>query len=55
VKVALTGECHHHNPGGVGGLVNMVLEESVLGIGMRAAYAEGNALGKGPVVLHIPR
>ncbi|KAL6751703.1 hypothetical protein V8C86DRAFT_3141915 [Haematococcus lacustris] len=40
--------------GGVGGLASMVLGESVAGVGMRAAYAEGNALGKGPVVMHIP-
>ncbi len=33
----------------------MVLEDTVPGVGMRAAYAEGNALGKGPVIMHVPR
>ena len=41
--------------GGVGGLVTQVLGGTLAGVGLRAAYAEGNALGKGPVVLHIPR
>lgn len=41
--------------GGVGGLINVVLNGIVPGIGMRSAWAEGNALGKGPVVMHVPR
>ncbi len=40
--------------GGVGGLVACVLEAQVPGVCSSAAYAEGNAMGKGPVVMHIP-
>jgi hypothetical protein len=40
--------------GGVGGLVSCVLESHVPGMSSAAAYAEGNALGKGPVVMHTP-
>ncbi|KAG2448639.1 hypothetical protein HYH02_006526 [Chlamydomonas schloesseri] len=40
--------------GGVGGLTSCVLESHVPGMSSAAAYAEGNAMGKGPVVMHIP-
>ncbi len=39
----------------MGGLISVVLGDTVPGVGMRAAYAEGNGMGKGPVVMHIPR
>lgn len=44
--------CQMHT-GGVAGLISLVLQASMPGVTMRAAYAEGNALGKGPVVMHI--
>lgn len=40
--------------GGVGGLISTVLEARVPGMSSSAAYAEGNAMGKGPVALAIP-
>ncbi|GIM04959.1 hypothetical protein Vretimale_9401, partial [Volvox reticuliferus] len=40
--------------GGVGGLISCVLENHVPGMSSAAAYAEGNALGKGPLVMHVP-
>ncbi len=46
-----THACAH--AGGVGGLVSCVLETYVPGMTSAGAYAEGNAMGKGPVILHI--
>ncbi|MEW5302841.1 MAG: hypothetical protein WDW36_005584 [Sanguina aurantia] len=44
---------YYMGSGGVAGLISLVLQASMPGVTMRAAYAEGNALGKGPVVMHI--
>ena len=40
--------------GGVGGLVATLLGGSVPGMDIVGIYAEGNSLGKGPVVLRLP-
>lgn len=48
--------CRYLGSGGMGGLVSMILQDSEkLSMGLRAAYAEGNAMGKGPVVMRVPR
>ncbi|KAG1664314.1 hypothetical protein FOA52_005712 [Chlamydomonas sp. UWO 241] len=39
--------------GGVGGLTSSVLGGHIPGTLIREAYAEGNALGKGPVLFHV--
>eukprot|EP00798_Chlamydomonas_sp_ICE-L_P011079 gene11079-18688_t len=41
--------------GGVGGVINVVLQDYVPGVSMVAAYAEGNSFGRGPVVLRLPK
>ena len=42
-------------PGGVGGLMSMVLGgQLVPGMSAMSVHAEGSAMGKGPVVLWIP-
>lgn len=40
--------------GGVGGLVSTLIGGPVPGMNIVGVYAEGNALGKGPVVLRLP-
>eukprot|EP00798_Chlamydomonas_sp_ICE-L_P030883 gene30883-35931_t len=48
-------ETFYMGTGGVGGLTSAMMGGHIPGFAVRAAYAEANALGKGPVVFHLPQ